>query len=118
MINSQVGASLKFYVLQDAHGRVQLVIKPSENTSTPIAGLDDVPLQSVVMVQGKVGLRRGSAIRCNVSVPSWVKVLYQILLDAQEPTGAIEVLVNQVQVLNPADTELPFAPHDEFNLVN
>jgi hypothetical protein len=36
---------------------------------------------------------------------------------AQEPTGAVEVRVNRVQVLNAADTDLPFAPHDEFNLV-
>lgn len=40
------------------------------------------------------------------------------LVGAQEPTGAVEVLINQVQVLNTADTDLPFAPHDEFNLVN
>ena len=72
--NSQVGASLKFYVLQDAHGRVQLVIKSFEDTGTPIASLDDVPLQSVVVVQGNVGLRRGSAVRPNVSPTSWGKV--------------------------------------------
>jgi aspartyl-tRNA synthetase len=70
-----VGASLKFYVLQDAHGRVQLVIKPSENPNTPTPGLDDVPLQSVVMVQGTVGLRRGSSIRRDVSTISLGKVL-------------------------------------------
>lgn len=74
VVNSQVGTSLKFYVLQDAHGRVQLVIKPSENSSTPLSSLDNVPLQSVVVVQGAVSLRRGSAIRRDVSATSLGKV--------------------------------------------
>ncbi|KIM33669.1 hypothetical protein M408DRAFT_19917 [Serendipita vermifera MAFF 305830] len=108
--NRKVSKNLGFFVLQDAHGQVQLLARQSKasgnteasgtvNVSTPnvLALLDSAPLQSVLQISGVVRRRLPSAI-------------------TPGPTGAIEVAVDSVQILNPAKEKLPFSPNDEAAL--
>lgn len=62
----KVSKNLGFFVLQDAHGQVQLLARQNkqETTSEPgiLALLDSAPLQSVLQVSGIVRRRLPSAV--------------------------------------------------------
>ncbi|KAH7344557.1 tRNA synthetases class II-domain-containing protein [Rhizoctonia solani] len=95
-----VSKHLTFFTLKDGDGQTQLLVR-SPTTGTPEAGpkLEDVPVESVVLVEGKVVARPGSSKR------------------ADTLTGDVEVHVDKYTVLNPA-TKLPFRSDDRFELVN
>ncbi|KZT32123.1 hypothetical protein SISSUDRAFT_1067175 [Sistotremastrum suecicum HHB10207 ss-3] len=97
MTGRKISKSLAFYTLRDASGTTQLISTKKDQLT--FSTLERTPLESVLLVQGNV-----------VSRPS----------DAQrtEPTGAIEVQVESVTVLNTADNNLPFLPSDTHNLPN
>lgn len=107
VVKRNVAKGLTFFVLQDVHGQVQLVSRQEQsqnsdadqqisNEESHAAGaiLRELPLQSVVQVTGTIAGRR----------PSPGKI---------DKNGSIEVVVERVQVLNPASEKLPFQPNDE-----
>ncbi|CAE6434487.1 unnamed protein product [Rhizoctonia solani] len=95
-----VSKHLTFFTLKDGDGQTQLLVR-SPVTGTPDVGpkLEDVPVESVVMVEGKVVARPGSSKRTDTS------------------TGDVEVHVDKYTLLNPA-TKLPFRSDDRFELAN
>ncbi|KAG8834817.1 hypothetical protein FRC17_006925 [Serendipita sp. 399] len=101
----KVSKKLAFFVLQDVHGQIQLLAtsKPGEDPQNPddkpLSVLSSLPLQSTVQISGVVQQRLPSAITPGKS-------------------GAIEVEIRNVQVLNPANERLPFLPNDDNNLPN
>ncbi|KIY49584.1 hypothetical protein FISHEDRAFT_41643, partial [Fistulina hepatica ATCC 64428] len=92
----KTGQTLAFFTLKDSVGSTQLVVKSPEDVGK--SGLMDVPLESVVLVQGKVSLRPEAMRRGG--------------------TADIDVEVEDFTVLNPASVDLPFRPSDEHVLVN
>ncbi|PVG04053.1 hypothetical protein CPB86DRAFT_803635 [Serendipita vermifera] len=107
--NRTVSKNLGFFVLQDAHGQVQLLARAKKSSEEngvgnskcldPLSVLNELSLQSVVQVSGQVRRRIPSAVTPGVN-------------------GTIEVIVDSVLPLNPAEEKLPFSPNDEINLPN
>ncbi|CUA73830.1 aspartyl-tRNA synthetase [Rhizoctonia solani] len=95
-----VSKHLTFFTLKDADGQTQLLVRSSA-TNTVEAGpkLEDAPVESVVLAEGKVVARPGSSKRTDTL------------------TGEVEVHVEKYTLLNPA-TRLPFRSDDRFELVN
>ncbi len=79
---------LRFVDLRDGSGLVQLV---SRKGSPVHAALERIAVESVVRVQGRVILRESGQV------------------NAELPTGEVEVQLAEVEVLGPC-TELPFSP--------
>ncbi len=99
--------TLGFLRLQDASGQIQVVVRSSENDGSGgkdaqalLDRLQSIPLQSVLSVRGTVLPRREGTI------------------NAAMPTGEVEVELQDFAVLNEADRDLPFQPHDAANLAN
>lgn len=85
---------MSFFHLKDSYGITQLIVNHSPS-SPP---LSQIPVESVVLIEGRVLLRPPKARKPG-------------------DTGAIDVQVEKVVLLNPA-TELPFLPSDPHNLPN
>ncbi|KAJ1311005.1 hypothetical protein OPQ81_009512 [Rhizoctonia solani] len=95
-----VSKHLTFFTLKDGDGQTQLLVRsPTVGTEGTGYKLEDAPVESVVLVEGKVVARPGSSKRTDTS------------------TGEVEVHVDKYIVLNPA-TKLPFRSDDRFELVN
>ncbi|CAE6419747.1 unnamed protein product [Rhizoctonia solani] len=95
-----VSKHLTFFTLKDGDGQTQLLVRsPTAGAEGSGPKLEDVPVESVVLVEGKVVARPGSSKRTSTS------------------TGDVEVHVDKYTVLNPA-TKLPFRSDDRFELVN
>ncbi|QRV76423.1 asparaginyl-tRNA synthetase [Ceratobasidium sp. AG-Ba] len=93
-----VSKHLTFFTLKDSEDRVQLLIRPSESSSSEGSlKLEDVPVESVVLVEGKVVARPGSHKR-DIS------------------NGDVEVHVDKYTILNTA--KLPFRTDERLALVN
>ncbi|KAG8218411.1 tRNA synthetases class II-domain-containing protein [Butyriboletus roseoflavus] len=103
---------LSFFPIKDSSGTTQLVVRrnPADHPDLPL--LSHVPLESSVLIQGRVFERpkkdRRPVSSCSSSSPSL----------AQSSTGDIEVHVDSFTVLNPASPLLPFYPSDDQTLVN
>ncbi|RVE49279.1 hypothetical protein evm_006073 [Chilo suppressalis] len=76
----------KFLLLRDAYGITQCVVKENEN-------LSDIPLETVVKINGTVAMRPMK------------------MSNSKMPTGQIEVIIEDLQVLNTVD-KLPFNLRD------
>jgi aspartyl-tRNA synthetase len=119
----KVSKKLGFFVLQDTHGQVQLIARASVkrdgvatvSDSGPLELLDRLPLQSVLQVSGIVRRRIPSAV---TPVSSFSMCIRLSLSRRKGPAGAVEVAVDDIQLLNPANEKLPFSPNDDINLVS
>ncbi|KAI3623547.1 MSD1 [Malassezia furfur] len=85
----KISKQLAFVPLQDASGVVQLKLG-AQHDEQALAALCDLPVESVVSIHGTVQPRAAGA------------------QNADMPTGAIEVVVDDWQLLNAADAALPF----------
>ncbi|KAG8700047.1 hypothetical protein FRC09_006210 [Ceratobasidium sp. 395] len=95
-----VSKHLTFFTLKDGEGQTQLLVRSPKSDSPGLSHkLEDVPVESVVLVQGKVVARPDSAKR------------------ADKSSGDVEVHVNKYTVLNTA-TKLPFRSDERFELAN
>ncbi|KAF8314877.1 uncharacterized protein EI90DRAFT_3159368 [Cantharellus anzutake] len=104
---------MAFFSLKDSFGTTQLVALPRHDASkdgssapsfSPISRniieeLSNVPLESTLLIQGRVKTRPQQAQR-------------------DKETGGVEVILDDVTVLNAAERELPFYPSDLQNLAN
>ncbi|KAN0097690.1 tRNA synthetases class II (D, K and N) domain containing protein [Tylopilus felleus] len=88
---------LSFFPIKDSSGVAQLVVR--RNDKTHLAALSHVPVESAVLIQGRVSERPKKDRR-----PSG--------------TGHVEVHVDSFTLLNPASPLLPFYPSDDQTLVN
>ncbi|PPQ95483.1 hypothetical protein CVT26_008511 [Gymnopilus dilepis] len=86
-----------FYHLKDSYGMTQLLVDHIHGDSW--AELSQIPVESTVLIEGTVVLRP---------------------VEARKPgnTGAIDVNVEKVTLLNPADENLPFLPSNTHKLPN
>lgn len=91
-------AVLSFHPLRDSTGQVQLVMDAPNGEDKTLMSL---PRESVIHVKGIVRRRPAEGVR---------------LLD--DPTGAVEVLIKEWHLLNPASSSLPFHPSDEYKMPN
>ncbi|CAE6424181.1 unnamed protein product [Rhizoctonia solani] len=95
-----VSKHLTFFTLKDGDGQTQLLVRsPTASAGDSGPKLEDAPVESVVLIEGKVVARPGSSKRTDTS------------------TGDVEVHVDKYTVLNPA-IKLPFRSDDRFELVN
>ncbi|KDQ07598.1 hypothetical protein BOTBODRAFT_597953 [Botryobasidium botryosum FD-172 SS1] len=100
MPERKISKSMSFFSLKDSHGTTQLVVRRTPGASEDVlASLSEIPIESTVLIQGKVKPRPKDAQR-------------------PEATGAVEVHVERMTLLNPADRNLPFQPSDVQNLAN
>ncbi|KAA1466170.1 hypothetical protein DENSPDRAFT_830921 [Dentipellis sp. KUC8613] len=92
---------MSFVPLRDSYGTTQLVLNRTNlgGSESILSVFADVPVESAVLVQGVVSLRPEKQRRPG-------------------PAGDIEVQVDGVTLLNPADRNLPFLPSDTQNLAN
>ncbi|KAF8917784.1 tRNA synthetases class II-domain-containing protein [Mucidula mucida] len=86
LLNKRKGKSFSFFPLRDSTGTIQLIVDPLLSDS-----LSEVPVESVVSIQGVVQLRPPEARR-------------------QGSGGDIDVNITQFTLLNPASDALPFVP--------
>lgn len=93
-------STLSFHPLRDSTGTVQLVVEGSSDDTKP--PLSSLPRESVVHVQGLVRRRPSEGVRSKDT----------------SPTAQVEILVENWTLLNPATTDLPFHPSDEYKLPN
>ncbi|PCH41393.1 hypothetical protein WOLCODRAFT_100460 [Wolfiporia cocos MD-104 SS10] len=90
--------NISCYNLKDGLGEIQLVVWG--DASDPLqAMMDAIPTQSAIVAEGVLKLRHINQKR-------------------DYPNGDIEILLKSVQVINPADRNLPLMPHDIHNLAN
>ncbi|KAI9574921.1 tRNA synthetases class II-domain-containing protein [Boletus coccyginus] len=94
----KISNALSFFPIKDASGTAQLVVRRNKHDAQ-LASLSHVPLESSVLIQGRVSERPEKDRR-----PSG--------------TGDVEVQVDSFTVLNPASPVLPFYPSDDQTLVN
>ncbi|KAF9485386.1 hypothetical protein BDN70DRAFT_988900 [Pholiota conissans] len=87
--------SKSFFQLKDSSGATQLLVDHLHGPAWQ--SLSQIPVESTVLIQGTVQLRP---------------------VEARKPgiTGAIDVHVDAVRLLNPADHNIPFHPSNSFNL--
>lgn len=90
----QANAQLYFFTLRDSRGDVQLVVNTKDSGQDAAQQLMELPLESVVQVQGFVQERKLKSGQ-----------------DAANGPDAVEVGVRQVVVLNAAEASLPFYPN-------
>ncbi|KAF9534404.1 tRNA synthetases class II-domain-containing protein [Crepidotus variabilis] len=86
-----------FFHLKDSYGTTQLLVDHLEGDCW--GKLSTIPVESTVLVEGRVALRPTNAVK-------------------QGNTGTIDVLVEKVTLLNPAHPEMPFLPSNTHNLPN
>ncbi|KAF8974593.1 tRNA synthetases class II-domain-containing protein [Flammula alnicola] len=86
-----------FYHLKDSYGSTQLLVDHVEGGCW--STLSQIPVESTVLIEGVVALRP---------------------VEARKPgnTGTIDVHVETVRLLNPAEETMPFLPSNPFNLPN
>ncbi|KIY67356.1 aspartyl-tRNA synthetase [Cylindrobasidium torrendii FP15055 ss-10] len=97
LLNKRKGKQVSFFPMKDSTGTIQLVVdNANESLSSSIASL---PVESVVSIEGRVLLRPAEAQR-------------------EGSTGAIEIQVDALTVLNPASDSMPFVPSVGYNLPN
>lgn len=105
----KVSKTLSFFPLRDSYGTTQLVVHtptgdpgPDEDSqeSNPMTELGRIPVQSTVLIHGRVRLRPEKQRRPG-------------------PAGDVEVSVTDFTLLNPANPHhMPFLPSDTQNLAN
>ncbi|SOV09827.1 related to aspartate--tRNA ligase, mitochondrial [Ustilago sp. UG-2017a] len=93
----QVSKQLGFLTIFDHTGSVQLKVQPTPDSPSLLETFATIPLQSAVLVRGKVALR-----------PTQDS-------NATQSTGAVEVLPESFTLLNPATRDLPFQPSDSVH---
>lgn len=106
---------LTFFTLKDGSGQTQLLFRSNPSSLESGPRLEDVPVESVVLVEGKVISRPGSskrAVRNSVCAIAGINNI----ISQDTSTGEVEVHVDKYTVLNPA-TKLPFRSDDRFELV-
>ncbi|KAF8204946.1 aspartyl-tRNA synthetase [Pholiota molesta] len=85
-----------FFQLKDSYGATQLLVDHLQGPAW--SALAHIPVESAVLIQGTVALRPAEARKPGT-------------------TGAIDVHVDSVRLLNPADhNNMPFLPSNPFNL--
>ena len=92
----QVSKQLGFLTVFDHTGSVQLKVQPTAASPSLLESFASIPLQSAVLIRGKIALR-----------PSQDSKATQ--------TGSIEVLPESFTLLNPATRDLPFQPSDSIH---
>ncbi|EIN10682.1 hypothetical protein PUNSTDRAFT_51287 [Punctularia strigosozonata HHB-11173 SS5] len=95
----KVNRNWSFFDLRDSRGTVQLVAS-GRGDAPVLPDLAQVPVESPVLIRGSVRRRPEKQRKPG------------------DPLGDIEVLVQDFILLNPADRELPFVPHEHWNLPN
>ncbi|KAH7930300.1 hypothetical protein BV22DRAFT_1140177 [Leucogyrophana mollusca] len=95
----KVSKSLSFFPIKDSSGTTQLVVHRNGDEDGNLTALSAVPVESTVLIEGKVRVRPEKSRR-------------------NEGTGDIEVQVDNFTLLNPADQNMPFLPSDNRTLVN
>ncbi|KDQ64820.1 hypothetical protein JAAARDRAFT_145968 [Jaapia argillacea MUCL 33604] len=96
----QASKNVVFFPIRDSTGTTQLLaIRARDGAKDVVSGLSDVPPESTVVIEGEVTLRPAKSQR-------------------PDPTGQIEVLIDNFTVLNAADRNMPFMPSDTENLAN
>ncbi|KAG7097275.1 hypothetical protein E1B28_004641 [Marasmius oreades] len=98
LLPERQGKLVSFFPLKDSSGTVQLVLSRSD-PKPELQALKHVPVESSVLIQGRVLLRPPSARRSGT-------------------TGEIDVQVESFILLNPADPAMPFLPSNPYNLPN
>ncbi|CDW98802.1 hypothetical protein [Sporisorium scitamineum] len=93
----QVSKQLGFLTIFDHTGSVQLKVQPTPDSPSLLDSLLSIPLQSAILIRGKVALRPTQDSKTDQS------------------TGAIEVLPESYTLLNPATRNLPFQPSDSVH---
>lgn len=101
--STRKGRLCSFFPLKDPSGSVQLIV---DNTDAFSDALSQVPVESVVLVQGSVLLRPSEARR---DVRFNFVYSYSVFDSVQGPGGDIDIKVHSFLLLNPA-TQLPFVP--------
>ncbi|KAH9951809.1 tRNA synthetases class II-domain-containing protein [Amylocystis lapponica] len=94
----KVNKRLSFFSIRDSYGSTQLVV-PASQINDVLARMRELPTESTVLVEGVVKVRPESQRR-------------------PAPAGDVEVLIDSMTLLNPADCNLPFMPSDTQNLAN
>ncbi|KAF8164981.1 tRNA synthetases class II-domain-containing protein [Crassisporium funariophilum] len=97
LLPERKGKSMSFFHLKDTYGMTQLIANHNDDSSS-WSELSQIPVESVILIEGVVLLRPQ-----NARIPG--------------NTGAIDVQVDKVTLLNPA-VDLPFLPSDPHNLPN
>lgn len=103
---------LSFFPIKDPSGTTQLVVRRNPHVQ---AQLSDIPVESSVLIQGRVS-ERPKKDRRPVS-SSLLSPLSSSLTRTQSPTGDVEVHVDSFTLLNPASPVLPFYPSNDHSLV-
>ncbi|ETS61543.1 hypothetical protein PaG_04293 [Moesziomyces aphidis] len=93
----QVSKQLAFFTMFDHSGSVQLKVQPTEASPALLESLVAVPLQSAVLIRGRVALRPVQDSKATMD------------------TGAVEVIPHSFTLLNPATRDLPFHPSDSMH---
>ncbi|SNX88094.1 related to aspartate--tRNA ligase, mitochondrial [Melanopsichium pennsylvanicum] len=93
----QVSKQLGFFTLFDHTGSIQLKVQPDSVSPSILEAFSSVPLQSAILVQGRVALRPAQDSKSSQS------------------TGSVEVLPASFTLLNPATRDLPFQPSDSIH---
>ncbi|SPO31972.1 related to aspartate--tRNA ligase, mitochondrial [Ustilago trichophora] len=93
----QVSKQLAFLTIFDHTGSVQLKVQPTADSPSLLESLTSIPLQSAVLIRGKVALRPSQDSNATLS------------------TGSIEILPSSFTLLNPATRDLPFQPSDSVH---
>lgn len=107
---------LSFFTLKDGDGQTQLLVRYPKAEDMAYPKLDEVPVESVVLVEGKVVARPGSSKRTVRDYTCSCYAMTHAFVAQDASTGEVEVHVETYTVLNPA-TELPFRSDDRFELV-
>ncbi|EMD41035.1 hypothetical protein CERSUDRAFT_62979 [Gelatoporia subvermispora B] len=94
----KVAKKFSFFTLKDQYGETQLAVHAKDSYQTVLDSMREVPVESAVLVRGKVRLR-----------PQKNRMIDQ-------PTGEIELAVESFTLMNPANRRLPFYPSDIHNL--
>lgn len=83
--------------LLDHSGSVQLKVQPTSASPQLLDTISSIPVQSAILVRGKVALRPTQDSKSDQS------------------TGAVEILTDSFMLLNPATRNLPFQPSDSVH---
>jgi len=119
LLHRKISKSLSFFPLRDSYGTTQLVVHRDQTNTQKLAALSAVPPESVVLIQGRVRSRPNHSKRsvCFTSLTRPPSLAPHVLISFKDPTGSIEVSVQEFIVLNPADRNLPFPPSENRDLV-
>jgi len=104
-----------FYHLKDSSGMTQLLVDHVQGQCWE--QLSQIPVESTVLIEGVVVLRPPEAIK-PVSHISKISLKAKLTLSIQGNTGAIDVDVQKVTLLNPAEKNMLFLPSNTHNLAS